>query len=39
MIAKLAIWYVKKFTVEFWNAYNEGFHDGISQYIQESEEE
>ena len=39
MIAKLAIWYVKRFTSEFWNAYNEGFHDGIEQYILEREEE
>ena len=32
MIAKFCIWYVRKYTGEFWNAYNEGFHDGIEQY-------
>jgi len=32
MIAKFAIWFVKRYTNEFWNAYNEGFLDGREDY-------
>ena len=39
MIAKLAIWYVKRYTNEFWEAYNEGFFDGINSIpVEEAEE-
>jgi hypothetical protein len=39
MIAKFAIWIVKRYTNEFWNAYNEGFLDGKYQMLMDFEEE
>lgn len=39
MFARFAIWYVKRYTEEFWNAYNEGFLDGMEQIVMERCEE